>query len=86
LISTNHWLLASLGVSVGALDAIHNVARIHGQACKLTGAGGGGLAFIWLEPSCTNEQLDALQKELTANKFRFWPARLGVKGVRVEDC
>lgn len=85
LLSTNHWLLASLGVSHQSLDEIHRLARAHDQAAKLTGAGGGGLAFIWLDPACSDEQVSALQRELTLGNFICWPTRLGVKGVQIEE-
>ena len=90
LLSTNHHLLAGLGVSHCSLDDIHNLARAHGQAGKMTGAGGGGLAFIWLDPDCSPQKLGALQCELPSlnlipsPNFTWLPARLGVKGVQVE--
>ncbi|XP_032790380.2 mevalonate kinase [Daphnia magna] len=85
LLSTNHWLLASMGVSHPSLDEIHRLARAHGQAGKLTGAGGGGLAYVWLNPNCSDDQVNALQHQLTLGNFTCWPTRLGVKGVHIEE-
>lgn len=81
----NHWLLASLGVSHGSLDDICRIADSHRQASKLTGAGGGGLAFIWLNPKCPEEEIKTLQEELLQKQFISWLTRLGVKGVQVEE-
>lgn len=74
-----------MGVSHPSLDEIHRLARDHGQAGKLTGAGGGGLAYVWLDPKCSEDQVNALQRELTLGNFTCWPTRLGVKGVQIEE-
>lgn len=84
LVTLNQCLLASLGVSHPSLDHIHNVAKVHGQAAKLTGAGGGGMAFIWLDPTCDEEKLQNLMTEMERAKYVCWSARLGVKGLRIE--
>lgn len=68
-----------------SLDEIHRLARTHHQAAKLTGAGGGGLAFIWLDPACSDGQLMTLEKELSLKNFICWQTRLGVKGVQIEE-
>jgi mevalonate kinase len=67
------------------LDEIHRLARAHDQAGKLTGAGGGGLAFVWISPTCSDEQMNALQRQLTLRNYTCWPTRLGVKGVQIEE-
>jgi len=84
LVTMNQCLLASLGVSHPSLDHIHNVAKVHGQAAKLTGAGGGGMAFIWLDPTCDEEKLQSLMEEMKRANYVCWSARLGVKGLRIE--
>lgn len=87
LLTMNHWLLASLGVSHATLDDIQRIAQTNGQAAKLTGAGGGGLAFVWLDPNCSEQQLNALKAKLQSNDppYKFWPARLGVKGLEIQQ-
>ncbi|XP_071448488.1 mevalonate kinase [Hetaerina americana] len=66
LLDVNQGLLWSLGVSHPALDQIlslgHSVAHLHG---KLTGAGGGGLAYLLLPPASKEnleKQVDSLNK------------------------
>lgn len=71
-------------MSHGSLNEIQRIAQLHGQAAKLTGAGGGGLAFVWLDPTCSDEQLRALEHDLSIRNFTYWPTRLGVKGVQIE--
>jgi len=83
LVTMNQCLLASLGVSHPTLDHIHSVAKDHGQAAKLTGAGGGGMAFVWLDPLCTQQQLDTLLLEMKQANYICWPVRLGVKGLNI---
>ena len=69
LLTMNQWLLASLGVSHDSLEEIHKLATTRGQACKLTGAGGGGLALIWIDPDAKNEVIELLEAELNAKGY-----------------
>ncbi|XP_058123979.1 mevalonate kinase [Anopheles ziemanni] len=55
LVAINNNLLRSLGASHPALEQIFALAEQHGYASKLTGAGGGGCAFILL-PANYREQ------------------------------
>lgn len=69
------------------LDQIHSLARSHNLAGKMTGAGGGGLFFIWLDPSSVDGKVDALKCDLAGllpgiSACRL--ARLGVQGLRIE--
>ncbi|KFB52451.1 hypothetical protein ZHAS_00020720 [Anopheles sinensis] len=56
LVAINNNLLRSLGVSHPALEKIFALAEQHGYASKLTGAGGGGCAFILLPPNYREQQ------------------------------
>lgn len=83
LLTMNHWLLAALGVSHPTLDSIVQKAAEHGQAAKLTGAGGGGLALIWIDPQATDAAVVTLQQQLKSQGWNSWNARLGVPGVSI---
>ena len=85
LMSMNHHLLGSLGVGHDSLDDIFRTATACGQACKLTGAGGGGLALIWVNPQSDEEVIVLLKKQLTTKGFICWETMLGVKGVEVAE-
>lgn len=85
LVSRNQELLVRLGVSHPALDFIVSTAQRHSLSSKLTGAGGGGCAFILLTKSFSDNALEALKRDLSSGeyKFRFWCAPLGGEGVKV---
>lgn len=46
----NHQMLNMMGVGHQSLDHIVAVAKRHGFHAKLTGAGGGGCAFVLIPP------------------------------------
>lgn len=50
LFAMNQRLLGLLGVSHVTLDDLTSLAGQHGLQAKLTGAGGGGCAFILITP------------------------------------
>lgn len=80
----NHCLLAALGVSHPALEAIRSLARARNLACKLTGAGGGGYAMILIPPSTPRSTVDSLTGQLLENGFRVTETCLGGPGVQLE--
>ncbi|CAG7727717.1 unnamed protein product [Allacma fusca] len=85
LIQKNHELLQQLGVSHPALDKIIDLAQLFGYSGKLTGAGGGGCAFIYIPDSTSQkseESLNSLKNSLTEAGFLFWDTKLGSRGVR----
>lgn len=72
LVSVNNNLLRSLGVSHPRLEKIFHMAESYGFHAKLTGAGGGGVAFVLL-PS-NYEQLDDYKKlcdDLKADNYQI---------------
>ncbi|XP_025157296.1 mevalonate kinase isoform X3 [Harpegnathos saltator] len=85
LINMNQNILSMLEVSHPALDKICDEAQKHGLAAKLTGAGGGGHAYVLIPPDTSDETISNLSQKLTAEGFKVTPAELGGNGVRVED-
>ena len=53
----NQHLLNAVGVGHPALDRVCAVARERGLTAKLTGAGGGGCAFIIIPPGLITSDL-----------------------------
>lgn len=85
LIRINHSVLNALGVGHAALDAVVAAAAELGLAGKLTGAGGGGCAFVLLPAAGEGEaQEAALTATLTAKGFHCFSTRVGGDGVAVE--
>jgi mevalonate kinase len=85
LIRENHKLLQKLGVSHPSLDKIIDLAQQFGFAGKLTGAGGGGCAYIYIPDRNAQEiedSLSGLKNSLTEAGFLFWDTKLGSQGVR----
>lgn len=83
LVRTNHHLLNALGVGHEALDTVCAEAARRGFAAKLTGAGGGGCAFVLLPPlsgeaSAEEEDLRAC---LAALGYQCWDTTVGGPGV-----
>lgn len=71
LVSVNNNLLRSLDVSHPRLENLFHIAESHGFNCKLTGAGGGGCAFVLLPPNY--EQLEKYSKlcaDLKENNYQ----------------
>lgn len=83
LVDTNHCLLASLGVSHPALERVRTVTQEQGLHTKLTGAGGGGVAFTLLTPDTPEEQVAAAMDALEREGMKCYRAGLGGPGVSV---
>ncbi|KAI9217258.1 GHMP kinase [Blastocladiella britannica] len=64
LIAINHALLSAIDVSHPTLDTIVAKARSHGLAAKLTGAGGGGCALVYIPTAAPVAAVRALEHEL----------------------
>lgn len=84
LIDYNQRLLATLGVSHPSLDRVCAVAASNGLHGKLTGAGGGGYAYILVPPDVKPEDLDRTVDQLKRENFDCWETELGVDGVLVK--
>lgn len=84
-IEQNQILLQNLNVSHPKLDVIVNVSKGHNFGAKLTGAGGGGCAFVVIPPTATQNDVDKLKDDLKAQcpEFKFWSVPLGVPGVTI---
>ncbi|XP_050077847.1 uncharacterized protein LOC126564784 [Anopheles maculipalpis] len=78
LVSINNNLLRSLGVSHPALESIFAIAERCGFASKLTGAGGGGCAFVLLPDGFRElESFQRLVSGLTEAGFRSMETTVG---------
>lgn len=81
LIPINHSVLGALGVGHPSLDTVVRVAKEKGYAAKLTGAGGGGCAFVLLGGEGMEGELVT---ELTeTHGFHCFTTRVGGEGVLV---
>ncbi|XP_034946559.1 mevalonate kinase isoform X2 [Chelonus insularis] len=83
LININQSLLSACQVSHPALDDICAEARKHGLAAKLTGAGGGGYAYVLLLPDTSDDVVDHLVHVLTERGFGVTLTYLGGAGVHI---
>lgn len=83
LINMNQGLLATCQVSHPSLDRICAEARNYAVAAKLTGAGGGGHAFILLLPDTQPETITSISRKLIADGFTVKLTTLGGPGVQI---
>lgn len=70
LININHGLLRVLGVSHTSLERMCEVAAKHGLSAKLTGAGGGGYGFVFIQSQTVAEITEDL-KEVGVKFFNY---------------
>jgi mevalonate kinase len=88
----SHGVLGALGVGHPALDRVCAAAARRGLGAKLTGAGGGGAAFVLLRPDGAGsaeeaalcDELRAMQSAAGA-AFSVFSTSLGGDGARLED-
>ena len=78
LIHVNHHLLTGLGVGHPRLDKIASIASAHECSAKLTGAGGGGCALIFVG----DRDYKSLEAELLKNDFSLFKVTVGCEGVK----
>jgi mevalonate kinase len=84
LMTINHGLLVSLGVSHPRLERVRELVDHEGIGwTKLTGAGGGGCCITLLKPGVERKKLRKLQAQLDEEGFEKFETTLGGDGVGV---
>ncbi|KAK0635343.1 ribosomal protein S5 domain 2-type protein [Bombardia bombarda] len=84
LMTINHGLLVSLGVSHPRLERVRELVDHEGIGwTKLTGAGGGGCSITLLRPGVPREKLDRLEERLEEEGYQKFETTLGGDGVGV---
>lgn len=84
LMTINHGLLVSLGVSHPRLERIRELVDHAGIGwTKLTGAGGGGCSITLLKPGVPKERLRRLEQQLADENYEKFETTLGGDGVGV---
>jgi mevalonate kinase len=84
LMTINHGLLVSLGVSHPRLERIRELVDHEGIGwTKLTGAGGGGCSITLLKPDVDPARLQKLENRLEAENYQKFETTLGGDGVGV---
>ena len=84
LMSINHGLLNSLGVSHPRLERIRELVDHEGLGwTKLTGAGGGGCSITLLRPNVPKAKLERLEAQLEEEGYQKFETTLGGDGVGV---
>lgn len=69
------------GVTTPEIDRIADIAREHGGAAKVCGAGGGGMVTVWALPGRREKAEQALQQA----GFKAVRFRLDLRGLEVEN-
>jgi mevalonate kinase len=84
LMTINHGLLVSLGVSHPRLERVRELVDHQGIGwTKLTGAGGGGCSITLLKPGVSRDKLDKLEEQLDQEGYQKFETTLGADGVGV---
>lgn len=84
LMSINHGLLVSLGVSHPRLERVRELVDHAGIGwTKLTGAGGGGCAITLMKDDISAERLHKLEQDLDKEGYQRFETTLGGDGVGV---
>lgn len=81
----NQGLLATCQVSHSTLDLICATAKKRGFSAKLTGAGGGGFAYVLIPPNASDADVEGLGCDLVASGFSVTETNLGGSGVKIHD-
>ncbi|KAG1680279.1 Mevalonate kinase [Nymphon striatum] len=84
LVKINQQLLCAIGVSHESLDDICRICNHHNLSGKLTGAGGGGCAYVLLPPDIQNEKLDRVKNELESKGYNCILSSVGGKGISLD--
>lgn len=84
LMTINHGLLNSLGVSHPRLERVRELVDHEGVGwSKLTGAGGGGCSITLLKPDVPKEKRRKVERQLEAENYGTFETTLGGDGVGV---
>lgn len=86
LLEMNHQLLNAIGVGHLALDHLLMIARKHGYSGKLTGAGGGGCALIYIEGEFEVDSYHGLKQTLTEKGYDCYEVTIGVPGLALHNA
>lgn len=81
MIAVNHSLLNALGVGHPSLETCVRICAKHTLTCKLTGAGGGGCAIVYVAGTNSNSEADAAKRELEEAGMRVFETAIGAAGV-----
>lgn len=81
LVDLNQHLLRTIGVGHTALDEVCAIASSHKAHAKLTGAGGGGCAFVVLPQGIEKAELGVMTAAFEAKGFEVWETTVGGHGV-----
>lgn len=80
----NQGLLNALNTSHPKLETICAMAWSHSYAGKLTGAGGGGYAYVLLPPDTDNKSIKIFSEQLEEKGFHVTMTSLGGSGVKID--
>ncbi|KAI5918909.1 hypothetical protein F4810DRAFT_703914 [Camillea tinctor] len=84
LMSINHGLLVSLGVSHPRLERIRELIDYQNLGwTKLTGAGGGGCSITLMKPGVQPSELEQLERRLEKEGYQKFRTTLGGDGIGV---
>jgi len=83
VIPINDYVLLALGVGHPALDKVREIASKYNFKSKLTGAGGGGSAFVLIPKISPLSQVNALIQDCEAQGFDCLRVNIGASGVRL---
>ncbi|KAH8887429.1 mevalonate kinase [Thozetella sp. PMI_491] len=84
LMTINHGLLVSLGVSHPRIERVRELVDHQGIGwTKLTGAGGGGCVITLLKPGVPRAKLEQLEAQLEEENYQKYVTTLGGDGVGV---
>ncbi|KAG6053799.1 hypothetical protein E4U17_004342 [Claviceps sp. LM77 group G4] len=84
LMSINHGLLVSLGVSHPRLERVRELIDHEGVGwTKITGAGGGGCSITLLRPDVAPEKTAKMEEQLDKQNYGRYEVKLGGDGVGV---
>ena len=73
----------AIGVGHPSLDLVHNVAKQFNLSSKMTGAGGGGCAFIISHDDLGELDGEKLRQMLHNEGIQCWNAKIGCPGVQI---